>query len=48
MQPSAETAAALEAQWDRFGLDIGSLLTADLVKPVANNLIWVLKKKVSE
>ena len=34
----------VENLWDRFGLDIGSMLTADLARPVANNLIWRLRK----
>lgn len=39
-------AEAAESLWDRFGLDIGSMMTADLARPVANNLIHILKKKV--
>lgn len=31
--------------WDRYGLDVGSIMTADLAVPVANNVLWVLKKK---
>ena len=30
--------------WARFGNDIGSMMTADWAKPVANNLIWRLSK----
>lgn len=45
---SEATAKALEEQWDRYGLDIGSLLSADMAKPVANNIIWVLRKKQKE
>lgn len=30
--------------WERFGLDMGSMYTADWARPVCNNLIWTLKK----
>lgn len=30
--------------WARFGNDLGSMMTADLARPVANNLVWKLKK----
>ena len=30
--------------WNRYGLDLGSIMTADLARPVANNVIWKLVK----
>lgn len=30
--------------WDRYGNDIGSMMTADWAVPVANNIVWKLKK----
>ncbi len=30
--------------WERFGLDMGSMYTADWARPVANNIIWTLRK----
>lgn len=30
--------------WDRYGNDIGSMMTADWAVPVANNIIWKLAK----
>jgi SAM-dependent methyltransferase len=33
-----------EELWLRFGNDIGSMMTADWARPVANNLIWKLRK----
>lgn len=29
--------------WSRFGNDLGSMMTADWARPVANNIIWELK-----
>lgn len=31
--------------WDRFGNDLGSMMTADWAPQVANNLIWLLRLK---
>lgn len=39
-----EAARAAEQYWDRFGLDLGSQMTADLAIPVANNVIHVCHK----
>jgi 2-polyprenyl-3-methyl-5-hydroxy-6-metoxy-1,4-benzoquinol methylase len=38
-----ELLKSVDDVWDRYGLDIGSIMTADLARPVANNLIHVLR-----
>jgi 2-polyprenyl-3-methyl-5-hydroxy-6-metoxy-1,4-benzoquinol methylase len=39
-----DTAEWADALWDRFGLDMGSIMTADLATPVANNVIHICRK----
>lgn len=39
-----DTVEWAEDIWERFGLDLGSIMTADLARPVANNVIHILKK----
>lgn len=41
---SPELVEYAKGLWNKFGNDIGSMMTADLARPVANNIIWSLRK----
>lgn len=43
-QGQLEDLAWAERVWDRFGNDMGSVMTAHMATPVANNCAWILSK----